>query len=211
MSLIRWQGGDDDIQTLVKRSRNLLDTKELTIGARELQRGIEILTLLPVPASEPIYRPRAGAAGAGFLSAFPVAMVDHPPVLELPRWCSIHDGELSLARYLRRNGVYVYDENIEMTPAQKRRYSADNAVPVPADFCPARECCACCGKWTPAYAVGAISCSRCNPIAVCFGNTSPDRYFECRASCGQRGFLTNNGFDRVALVPGSMRGNFSAR
>jgi hypothetical protein len=115
---------------------------------------------------------------------------------------------MSLAEYLWRFGSYVYAGSVDVTPGQKERYAAQSLVALPADFPVARERCAVCGKWTPDYAVGAVSCRRCAPVGVCFGRTSPDRYFECRASCPEHGYLTATGFDRVALVPGAKRRNF---
>lgn len=138
--------------------------------------------------------------------------IEGPPVIELPRWCAVFEGEKWLGRYILRNGAYEFNAGIELTKRQQARYQAENAVPLPVGFQLDAEQCACCGVWTPDYAVGAVYCSRCNPIPVCFGRTSRDRYFMCRDSCGEKGPLSpRTGHDRVAFMPGRSAGNFGLR
>jgi hypothetical protein len=129
-----------------------------------------------------------------------------PSVIELPRYCAIYDGELWLARYGLEGNSYKFRTSIELTPQQRHRYSAQNAITLPRTFRSDVERCACCGAWTRDGFLGAVEClqhSQGRGARVCYGNTSPGGFFRCTPSCGTSSQLIRAaGPERFGVVPG---------
>ena len=202
VDLIKWRGGDDDMQDLVKRARNLLDTKE--------QAGGESKSLVVRSAPRRVSSPDMDGWQARRSAGLPSRRA-LPQDLELPRDCTVYDREMWLARYELDNGVYHYAKSIELTAQQRIRYGPENVIALPSVFRAQAERCACCGAWTADDTTGAIWCAVHNGGAgacVCWGRSPRSDYYICSDSCGGRGQLDIGPTDRIAVVPGRMRGNY---
>lgn len=177
MSLIKWSGGDDDRQALVKRLRDVTDEKEQALGKREsVQTGLTR---------------RAAAASV---------VTNARPVLHLPRWCSALD-ELGVVIYNWNGGGYGFNGSFALTGQYQSLYAPENLIALPGDFEPDSEQCGCCGKWTPQRKRGAVWCPRCRAF-VCYCKTSPGGYFVCRDSCGFEGQCTAQRNPELGFVMG---------
>jgi hypothetical protein len=121
-----------------------------------------------------------------------------PPVLDLLRWCSVHD-DLGIARYILRGRGYEFGGSFALSKRHQDQYAPENTVTLP-EFRPDVEQCGCCGAWTPDGLRGAVWCPRCN-ARVCFGRTSRSRFFTCRDSCGLQGQLERVTKIEIAMVP----------
>jgi hypothetical protein len=185
--------------------------RQLDAALHEMQRKGQLLRQKP-PREIEIWKrearheltPRVPPAARAGLSRS-----DLPTVIELPRYCAIYDGEMCLARYGLEEGGYKFKTSIELTPQQKHRYTADNAITLPDSFETDAERCACCGAWSLDGCSGAVWCDQHNGgrgARVCYGNTSPGGFFRCCVSCGASGQLGDGEPDRHGLVPGR-RGN----
>ena len=191
--LIKWRG--QDLNALVERWRNVQQI--------EAPRPV----LPSARSSEPEIWTPLQAAPASFTSG--AARVDHP-VIELPRWCAVHD-ELWLARYDWQDGEYRFFTSAELPQRQQSRYAQDNVVMLPAGFETGAERCACCLTWTPGWADGgAVLDEKGCGKWICFGRVSPSRFFRCRDSCGSTGQLLQDGpAEKIGLLPGrGPRGKF---
>jgi hypothetical protein len=201
---IQRRADDERISDLVQRAQTLLNPSGTTEGDGKAL----VLRRDSLPARVPALCNKT-ALGPAQHQHRAVSRIEGPPVIELPRWCAVYDGEKWLARYILRNGEHEFNAAIELTKRQQVRYPAESLVALPAGFELDSEQCPCCSVWTPDYAVGAVYCNRCYPIPVCFGRTSRDRYFMCRDSCGEKGPLSpRSADDRVAFIPGRSAGNF---
>jgi hypothetical protein len=193
--LIKWRGKPEDISEPRRMVELVRRSPEIETRNGEAQHE---LTTPPGVPTENTALSRAGVA--------------LPDPLELHRHCCIYDGEISLARYILRNGVYEFNTSIEVTPQQRSRYASGNVIRVPSIFENTAERCACCGTWTLDDQNGSVWCSRHNGgrgAWVCFGRTSRSGFFNCSKSCGASGQLHPYAFDRVGLVPGRRSGNFA--
>jgi hypothetical protein len=152
-----------------------------------------------------IWRPRR--AGLTSFASGSTARVDHPPVIELQRYCAVYDREMWLARYIWNGPRYEFNTSIELTGQQQIRYAPENIITLPVDFETDIERCACCGTWTPQDSSGSIQCHNGSPHYACFGRTSLRGYFRCRASCGGYGQLYDGPAPKFGLTPGRGRMN----
>jgi hypothetical protein len=196
--LIKWRGKPEDVSE---------PKRMIQLVRREASREIE--TRNPQARHELTPPPALPAAGAA------CSLVTLPQDIELPRYCTIYDGESSLARYGLQNGRYAFNTSIELTSQQKSRYSPENTITLPSVFEPQAERCGCCGAWSLDGTVGAVWCPLHNDgrgAWVCYGRTSRvPRLFTCCDSCGFSGLLTHQVKERVGLVPGRLRGNFGTQ
>jgi hypothetical protein len=109
-----------------------------------------------------------------------------PIVLDLPRWCTIHDGARWMAHYIRQpNGLYVYQGSFWIETFHEMNYAAEGMCKLPSNFRHGQEECPC-GTRIPPWYSGSVWCPRCVAY-VCYGRTSPSGYFQCRVSCGCEG------------------------
>jgi len=148
-----------------------------------------------------IYPPRLVLHGNGNLYA-------PPPILDLPRYCAVHDGAIWFARYIRHNGIYVYGGCISQEDVRGPQYAPEDVFDLPADFEPDREECIC-GARTHEGSIGAVKCGRCNAL-VCYGRTTRRGYFFCRESCGGHGQLVPADFPEKGISPSRYRRGHAA-
>jgi hypothetical protein len=219
-------GNDERIDDLVQRAQKLLKGNETENSSKalalrgdslptgterprppvpvrriEAPRNVEVYTAPPVQTFEPRR-----------LSNGTVTRTNLPPI-ELPRYCTVFNGEVWLARYVPRNGEYEFNTGIELKKHQQSRYSQENVITLPEGFQTDVECCACCGAWSRDGSTGAIWCARHNGgrgARVCWGRTTRNGFFTCCDSCGMSGQLKHYKGERVGFVPGRYGGSFGS-
>jgi len=130
-------------------------------------------------------------------------------LLWLPRVCAV-TGEGWVHSYIYDGrGGFRPGEGVCMPKNRWRLYSQGvnlHAVDVgdmSDEECP--YCGATCRGWN-----GPIHCTQCNAL-VCFGRTTADRYFHCRASCGAEGQLKADERQEFGFVPTLQRGGHPGR
>ena len=188
--LVKWHGQNLNIDGLVEKWR-----KTHRIGAPP-----PVLLPLPSPAKQP----------PEIIQRVAVTHADYPPVIELPRDCSVYDGETWLARYIWHNGAYEFNTSVKLTRQQQRRYAPESVITLPDIFHTDIEQCACCGTWTPDGSTGSVCCD--NGHYACYGRTSLTGYFRCRESCGGHGQLHGGEAPKFGVTPGRGRGgNFGTK
>lgn len=130
----------------------------------------------------------------------------HGDIIDLPRRCAVHKGQIWIARYVLTFGEWKYVGSIIPEYAQQNQYAPEDKHSLPPEFRTEREKCPCCLIWTRDGSTGSVYCPRCDCM-VCYGRTTATDYFFCW--CRGEGQLVPSNINHMGVIP--KRGGGSAR
>ena len=194
--MVGWQHGGPQLErrkgSVKNMSNELVKWKPVSLAGRKMDLALAKVEPRRIQTQQPEPAPAVARAEA------PVA---GEPV-DVPRWCSVHDGRVYMARYVRDdNGRFRYAQSIKATETLylgQYAESLNGTLAVPgADL--SEETC----PWCGASGFGSIRCGKCGKES-CYGRTT-GRFFRCRKSCGGQGTMVPESRAHEGIQPSARR------